>query len=43
VGLAARHGRTDYEPPTNPMLYEEARALFEVLVKRWLLWKIEKA
>lgn len=36
VGDEARHGKEATEPPKNPMLLSEARALIETLVHHWL-------
>lgn len=43
LGPAARHARTDWEPPAKPMLLDEARSLIGGLLERWLSEKRQRA
>jgi hypothetical protein len=36
LGPAARHARTDWEPPAKPMDLDEAKSLIGGLIERWL-------
>jgi hypothetical protein len=40
IGDDARHGHAKFEPPTNPMTLEEARALIEETVRQWIHSKL---
>lgn len=39
LGLAARHGPTDWEPPTDPMTLGEAKQVIGGLLQQWLKHK----
>ncbi|MCK9987600.1 MAG: hypothetical protein AzoDbin1_04072 [Azoarcus sp.] len=40
TGDVSRHGKETTEPPKNPMLLSEARALIETLIHHWLRTKV---
>lgn len=41
LGYEARHGKDNWEPPENPMPFDEALGLIRGVIKRWIQEKLE--